>query len=357
MIRTDAERVRTFAQELGFDACAIARADLPLTSEYERYRAFLEDGKHASMQYLADHAEVRQRVDGETMLAGAKSVVCVARRYDRPDDASDPELAKHIARYARGRDYHSVVRRKLRQLAAFLRRMGTAEHPVRARPLCDDAPILERAWAARAGLGFVGKNGLLIIPGQGSMLLLGEVLTSLELAPGNPMAEKCGTCVRCLEACPTDAFERPFVLDPRKCVSYWTIEHRGPIPEAMREGIGTHLFGCDDCQTVCPWNAGVHRPLAATEPFAPHDRWSTLQLPDLLDPERFAEFAAASPVKRAMPAGLARNAAVVMANLLHQASGAAETRTQYRASLESAKTHHPEPDVREIAAWAIERAK
>src|SRR5215469_1238298 len=215
---------------------------------------------HGEMGFLAQHRAARARMDGDEVLCGAKSVVCVARRYQRPPalERNDPETSRSIARYARGRDYHRFMRRRLRRLATLLRSFGSPDRPVHARPMCDDAPVLERAWAARAGLGFVGKNGLLIVPGAGSMVLLGEVVTTLELRPtGQPIAERCGSCTRCLDACPTSAFERPFVLDPRRCVSYLTIEHRSAIPVHLRAGVGEHLFGCDDCQTVCPFNAGA----------------------------------------------------------------------------------------------------
>ena len=219
---------------------------------------------------------MRERVDTDAILEGAKSVVCVARRYQRApaEEAKDPPFARLLARYARGRDYHTVTRRKLRQLAAFLRSLGTPDAPVRARPMVDDAPVLERAWAARAGLGFVGKNGLLIVPGQGSFVLLGEVVTSLALTPDAPIGERCGACTRCLDACPTGAFPRPFVLDPRRCIAYLTIEHASAIPEPLRAAIGDHLFGCDDCQTVCPFNHSTRPRLReATRPFEPHARW------------------------------------------------------------------------------------
>src|SRR4029077_11713930 len=154
-------------------------------------------------------------------LPGAKSVVCLARRYQRPpgQENGDSETARAIARYARGRDYHGFLRQRIRRLASFIRSLGPPGDPPRARPLCDDAPVLERAWAARAGLGFVGKNGLLIVPGVGSMVLLGEVVTTLRLGADPPIAERCGSCARCLAACPTEAFVAPFVLDPRRCIS------------------------------------------------------------------------------------------------------------------------------------------
>ena len=198
------------ANRLGFDAVGFARADVPLGADFAHYESFVAHGMHGEMQWLADLPEARKRLDGEHILPGAKTVVCLARRYGRAADPDGP-----IARYARGRDYHNGMRKKLRKLAAFARTLGAG---VTARPLCDQEPILERAWAARSGLGFVGKNGLLIVPGAGSFVLLGEVVTTLSLddeAYGTPMRERCGTCTRCLDACPTQAFRAPFVLDPR----------------------------------------------------------------------------------------------------------------------------------------------
>jgi epoxyqueuosine reductase len=344
-------RVKDKARVLGFDAVGFARADEPLDVEHARYRSFLEDGMHGAMQYVADHAEVRRRLDTEAILPGARTVVCVARRYQRDgsSEAADPPLARRIARYARGHDYHNVVRRKLRRLAVFLRTLGTDGAPVHARPLCDDVPVLERAWAARAGLGFIGKNGLLIVPGEGSFVLLGEVATTLALPPDAPMAERCGTCTRCLDACPTQAFPRPFVLDPRRCIAYLTIELRGAVPEPQRAGIGEHLFGCDDCQTVCPFNAGSRsRDAKSTETFEPLPFWTGMTEEALLgiDEATWNEQALGSPVKRAELAGIARNAATVLGNRGDPAS---------RAALERAARDHPIDSVRETARWALER--
>jgi epoxyqueuosine reductase len=303
---------------------------------------------HGEMEWLADNRDVRARLDGNGILEGAKSVVCLAKRYDRPkeDEAKDPALARAIARYARGRDYHNVVRKKLRQLAAFVRTLGSKDAPVHARPLCDDAPVLERAWASRAGLGFVGKNGLLIVPGQGSFVLLGEVVTTLALAPDTPMGEKCGACTRCLDACPTRAFEAPFVLDARKCISYLTIERRTAIPVELRDGIGEHVFGCDECQTVCPFNAAGRREPSVTRAFDPHPRWESRSLESLvtMDDATWEETRAGSPVARATREGLSRNAAIALGNRGDEAS---------RASLEAAKDAHPSLMVRDAAAWAL----
>ena len=321
--------MREAAKLYGFDAVGIARADLPLTDDHARYAQFVAAGMHGEMAYLAENSEARRRLDTPLMLEGARSVVCLARKYRRGDEEADSPFAQTVARYARGRDYHNHVRRKLRQLAGFMRRMGTEESPVRARPLCDDAPILERAWAARSGLGFVGKNGMLIVPGQGSFVLLGEVITTLPMVYDAPIEERCGSCTRCLDACPTQAFTAPWVLDARKCVAYLTIEQRGPIPDELQDGVGDHLFGCDDCQTVCPFNAGRNTRILGAEPgttFTPHTKWDNVAIEDLpsLTEDVLTELAAASPLSRARAAGLRRNALVVLANRARRRGQAAK---------------------------------
>ena len=348
-----AERVKAKARELGFDAVGFARADVPLDVEHARYEEFLAEGMNGTMRYLADDSEVRRRLDTPDILDGAKTVVCVARRYQRDvaSERADPPIAQGVARYARGHDYHNVVRRKLRRLAAFVRTLRTSESPVRARPIVDDVPVLERVWAARAGLGFIGKNGLLIVPGEGSLVLLGEVVTTLELAPDTPMTERCGTCTRCLDACPTKAFVRPFVLDARRCVAYLTIELRGPIPEPLREGVGEHLFGCDDCQTVCPFNGSTRpRDASTTRTFEPLPLWNDLTLTRLLelDAETWETLAEGSPIKRAELVGMARNAAIVLGN---RADASA------RPALERAASAHPSEVVRDAATWALGRVE
>jgi epoxyqueuosine reductase len=351
-----AERVRTYARSLGFDAVGIARADVSLDRDMERYEAFVAHEMHGEMAFLARNVAVRARLDGDAILEGAKSVVCVARRYQRPaqQESADADTAARIARYARGRDYHGFLRNRVRRIATFLRSLGTAEHPVHARPLCDEEPVLERAWAARAGLGFVGKNGLLIVPGVGSMVLLGEVVTTLPLAVDTPIGERCGSCTRCLEACPTGAFTAPFVLDPRRCISYLTIESKGPVPVELREGLGEHLFGCDDCQSVCPFNAGTsaRAPLRDDDgdPFAPLARWAGVRLEGLLSPDMdegaWRSMLEGTPLKRAGAAVLARNAAMVLGNRGEASS---------LPALREAAARHPDAAVREAARWAIAR--
>jgi epoxyqueuosine reductase len=344
------------ARRLGFTAIGVARADVPLEADFARYRAFVDGGMHGEMAWLADHASARERLDGEAILPGAKSVVCLARRYARSADAEsdDADVARTIARYARGRDYHNGMRKKLRKLAALVRTLGDG---VRARPLCDEEPILERAWAARAGLGFVGKNGLLIVPGVGSLVLLGEVVTTLEIEPDPPIPERCGACTRCLDACPTRAFTAPFVLDPRRCVAYLTIEQRGAIADDLRGAVGEHLFGCDDCQTVCPFNAssrqrdsGRSALPSIDERFEPDARWTTTTLASLLalDDDGFVRLREGSPIGRATRAGLARNAAVVLGNRRDAAA---------LPALESARDGHDSAIVRDAAAWAVARIK
>ena len=353
---TARERIAAEARRLGFDAVGVARADLPLDADFARYRAFVDAGRHGEMGWLAESAAARERLDGEHVLAGAKSVVCVARRYARSADAEarDPDTARAIARYARGRDYHTGMRKKLRRLAALVRTLGPPGtgadgEPVRARPLCDEEPVLERAWAARAGLGFVGKNGLLIVPGAGSFVLLGEVVTTLALEPDPPIPERCGACTRCLDACPTRAFAAPFVLDPRRCVAYLTIEHRRAIPEELRAGVGEHLFGCDDCQTVCPFNARTLASGALADPrFDADPRWHATPLDSLLalDDDGFVRLREGSPIGRATRDGLARNAAIALGNRGDPSA---------LPALERARDQHGSAIVREAAGWAIAR--
>jgi epoxyqueuosine reductase len=345
--REATRRVKERARALGFDAACVARAE-PLDRDHERYRRFVERGFHGEMGWLArDGGDVRRRVDGESILAGARSVVCLASAYRRDprDEEADPPLARTIARYARGRDYHNGLKKKLRRLAAFVRGL---EDGATARPLSDDAPVLERAWAARAGLGFVGKNGMLIVPGRGSFVLLGEVVTSVELDADEPMPERCGSCTRCLDACPTRALVEPFVLDARRCVSYLTIELRGPVPVALREDVGEHLFGCDDCQTACPFNHGAPHAVAAR--YRPLERWSTTSLEDLLSLESGSEawraMGEGTPLHRATAEGLARNAAIVLGNR--------RDRRALGALGRAAETHASET-VRDAARWAIAR--
>lgn len=333
--------VKDEARRLGFEAVAIARADVALDADFARYEAFIDAGHHGEMGYLAADREVRRRLDGNGMLAGAKSVVCLARSYKRADADADAGLAQNVARYARGQDYHNGLRKKLRKLAAFVRSLG---QDVGARPLVDDAPILERAWAARAGLGFVGKNGLLIVPGQGSFVLLGEVVTTLELEPDPPLPGRCGECTACLDACPTDAFVAPFVLDARRCIAYLTIEAEEVAPPELRASIGERVFGCDTCQDVCPFNAGRAEG-ADLRPFRPQPKLAGATLEALLDLDEagFDALREGSPLGRPGRDGLRRNAALALAARKDPTSRDALRR----------HADDPAPVVRDAVRWSL----
>lgn len=336
------DRIRARAAELSFDAVGFADASVPLTEDHARFRSFIAAGKHGDMAYLADHGDARLRLDGDAILPGARTVICLARRYDRGAEAEsrDPPLTQLVARYARGGDYHTFLRKRLRKLAEFVR---TLEPNTQARALCDTAPVLERAWAARSGLGFIGKNGLLIIPGQGSFCLLGEVVTTLALPPsawGRPIGERCGSCTACLDVCPTDAFEAPFVLDPRRCISYATIEARSAPPAEVQEAMGEHLFGCDDCQTACPYNRVPPPAGASTAPFEPHPLWREHTLADFVacDEQRWTALTG-TPIRRATRVGMAQNALLV----------ASKRGVEGRAAVTAARAHD-DSRVRELAA-------
>jgi epoxyqueuosine reductase len=269
-------------------------------------------------------------------------LVVLATSYARAEPPRGP-LPGRVARYAQGRDYHNVLHKRGKKLANMLRDQG--HH---ARVGVDTLPLFERAWAQRAGLGFIGKNCCLIIPGLGSHVLLTVLVTSAELPVDAPMKERCGACTRCLDACPTRAFVGPRELDARRCISYLTIESRGPIPESLREPMGTWLFGCDACQDVCPFNATKPLPEALTEPFKADGRWQTHDAEALLimEDQAFSAYAQGSPIQRPGRAGMARNAAIVLGN-----SGD----RRHLPVLREAAVRHDQELVREAAAWAALR--
>lgn len=336
--RTDAVRAR--AQSYGFHRVGIA-ATGALTDDHARYTEWLSAGHHGDMQWLADDRDVRLDVDHAGILPGARAVIVCAISYHRGDEPS-PMPGATVARYARGHDYHNFVRKKLRRLAAWLR----AEFGAEARPMVDTAPVLERAWARRAGVGFVGRNGCIIAPGLGSYLLLGEVVTDLELTPDAPIEQRCGSCTRCLDLCPTSAFTAPMVLDARRCISYLTIERRGPIEPSLRAPLGDRIFGCDVCQEVCPFNRTAPPPMESTRQFAHDGRWSSVTPEALLTmaPADFEALAEGTPMARPGYEGMARNAAVVLGN-----TGA----RRHLPVLRNVAAHHPSEVVRDAAEWAV----
>jgi epoxyqueuosine reductase len=336
----DAVRARALA--LGFHRVGVARAE-PLAEDLPRLRAWLDAGRHGEMAWLAREPEARGDVGHLAVLPGARSVVVCALSYHRGDEPS-PLRDGEVARYARGRDYHNFLRKRLRKLAAFIRGTFGAQ----AAPLVDTGPVLERAWARLAGVGFVGKNGCVIAPGLGSYILLGEVVTDLPLRADAPMEERCGACTRCLDACPSGAFAAPWVLDARRCVAYLTIELEGAIPEDLRPAVGARVLGCDVCQEVCPYNRTAPPPAHTTADFAPDPRWSRVDLAALLqlDDERFARLTAGSPAARPGADGMARNAAVALGNVGGRV---------HLPVLQGVAASHRSATVREAAAWAAAR--
>lgn len=250
------EQIRALGRRCGFDTVGFARAEPVREEAAARFRTYLDEGRHAGMKYL--EGRIEERLDPTRLLPEARTVIVVLLNYHRNNPTAAEPVGK-IARYAGGRDYHKVMRARLEALKKGLEELypGT-----RTWHSADTAPVLERYWAERAGVGWVGKNTLLITRGLGSWTFIGVLLTSLEIPPDAQHADHCGGCRRCLEACPTSALLAPGVLDSKRCISYWTIEHRGELPV----GADLHgwVFGCDDCQSVCPWNRFA-RPTAVSE--------------------------------------------------------------------------------------------
>ncbi len=299
--------IKEEAARLGFDACGIAPAE-PIDPE-NRLGAWLRQGCHADMAWLERAREVRQ--DVRLKLEGARSVVVVAKNYYQPNQRL-AEGAGRIARYAWGRDYHKVLLNPLRRLA---RHIGTLAPDVQTYAEVDTGPVLERAWAARAGIGWIGKNGLVVRRGLGSWFVLGAIVTTLDAAPDAPARDYCGNCRACIEACPTGAILSPRTLDARRCIAYHTIENRGAIPSPIQDRMGTWIFGCDRCQEVCPWNREV---TTAAEPdFRPRDGAVSPNLEELLrlDEPQFRQRFEGSAILRAKHAGLLRNAGIALRNL------------------------------------------
>ena len=258
------QAIKSHATTLGFDLVGIAAA---VATDHANYvRSFLATGQHGDMHYLASRLE--ERLDPAVYLPGARAAVCVAINYHVPLTPADQELESpaRIARYALGDDYHEVLKAKLHRLADFIRQLDPSAV---TKAAVDTAPVLERELAARSGIGWVGKNTLLIHPRLGSYFFLGEVITTAELALDSAMPDRCGTCTRCLDACPTGAFPAPYQMDASKCISYLTIEHRSAIRPELEERMDNWLYGCDICQEVCPWNSRA--PTSHEEAFRP--RW------------------------------------------------------------------------------------
>ncbi len=327
-----AARIKDEGRRLGFDLVTIGPADPP--PHGAAFEAWLDAGHAGGMSYLARGRD--RRLDPDRVLAGARSVIACALSYRQEPGV---EGLPGVARYAWGGDYHAVMEPRLRTLAETVDRLLPGSV---ARAYVDTGPLLERDLAARAGLGWIGKNTMLLHPDLGSFLFIGTVLTTAEVPPDAPLPDRCGSCTRCLDACPTTAFVEPYVLDARRCIAYLTIEHRGPVPAELRPAVGTWVFGCDVCQDVCPWN---RRPPETGEVAFQARALPPLAELLLLDEVSYRERLRGSPLKRARREGLARNAAVVLGN-----KGSAAAVPALADAL-----GHTDPTVRSHAAWALGR--
>ena len=293
------ESVKARALDLGFDRVSIGPASAP--EHGDALRRWIEAGYAGTMGYL--ERRLGERLEPGRVLPGARSVVCVALNYYQGEPPRDPSWAP-VARYAWGRDYHDVMTPRLAALGAHLAEAGGAV----SRGYVDTGPVLERDLAARAGLGWLGKNTMLLHPDLGSWFVIGVLLTTAVLGFDEPLPDRCGSCRACLDACPTGAFVAPYVLDARRCISYLTIEHRGPIASALEDELGEWEFGCDVCQDVCPWNRKT--PVTREGAFLPSAPYPGAGLiAGMSDEELRARFAGTA-LLRAKPAGLRRNATI-----------------------------------------------
>ncbi|MGD2033727.1 MAG: tRNA epoxyqueuosine(34) reductase QueG [Bacteroidales bacterium] len=294
------EKIKEKAKSIGFADCKIAPAGL-LETDAAHLKNWLKDGMQAGMHYMENHFE--KRTDPGKLVPGAKSVVLVLLNY-YPEDLIEEKGNFVISKYAYGRDYHKVMKSMLRKLQKEINN-EIVKHE--GRIFADSAPVLERALAAKAGLGWVGKNANLISPEHGSFVFIGELILNVELAYDRPINDFCGSCTKCLQACPTKAIIQPKVIDSRRCISYWTIEHKGAIHQSLQDTFRDRIFGCDICQDVCPWNrksestnVAAFRPSPDLTGMAKND-WRNL--PE----EKYERLFRGSAVKRAKYSGLMRN--------------------------------------------------
>jgi len=336
MTGISATSIKEFARTLGFIRVGIAPVEPNPESTF--FNEWLSRGYAGEMQYLERGASAR--MDPGTLLPGIRSVIVCAINYntDLPRTTVD-RLRAWVSRYAWGADYHESVKPRVNELASWIR----AQAPAQTRVYVDTGPVNERVFAKYAGVGWFGKNTCIIDEKAGSWLFLGCILTDLSLDTDTPVPDRCGSCTRCIDACPTDAILAPYVLDSRKCISYTTIELRGEIPASDRDGVGLHLYGCDICQDVCPWNRRA--PVSLNEEFQPKPGLFWPEIEELLDNDEAAwkELIRGTAMRRAKVKGLLRNLMVVAGN-----SGVRRFAESLRKFLE-----HPDEIVRSHAKWAI----
>jgi epoxyqueuosine reductase len=331
----DKQRIAARAKALGFDSCKIAKAASPRHGE--EFRTWLGEGAAGEMHWMGRGAD--KRCDPQQVLAGTRSIIVVALNYWQGEEPAPRTTGSRgrIARYAWGDDYHEVMLKKLRQLSAFLTELGGTQ-----KCYVDTGPVLERDHAAEAGIGWHGKSTMLVDSKLGTWFFLGEILTTLDLPVDPPQQPRCGSCRRCIDACPTGAITEPHRLDARRCISYLTIELKGSIPLELRPLIGHRIYGCDDCLDACPWNrfASISREAA----FAPGPAID-MRLRDYLalDDAKFRDFFRYSPIKRIKRRGFLRNVCVALGNVGDRGD---------LPALERAASD-PEPLIAEHAAWAI----
>jgi epoxyqueuosine reductase len=334
------QSIKEKARQLGFILAGVTSSEPP--QHYPVFEAWLNNGLHGTMNYLAEERSCTRRDDPKQILPGGKSILVLALPY-QPLTFDFRPSTFHIASYALGDDYHDIIPPRLKQIIEFIEEQ--VGHPIPNRYYTDTGPVLERELAQRAGLGWIGKNSMLINPKAGSTFFLAEILLGIELEPDEDIVtDHCGTCTCCLTACPTQAILPDRTLDARRCISYLTIENKDEIPEELRPKIGNWIFGCDICQMVCPWNRFSAPADSAFEPTTS----LRISAPDLtLSPVEFNQRFKQSPIKRAKRRGYLRNLAVAIGN-----KGSADDLSH----LEQA-TQDDEPLVRDHAKWAMDKIR
>ncbi|RKG35521.1 tRNA epoxyqueuosine(34) reductase QueG [Acinetobacter guerrae] len=335
--------IKEQALALGFADCVIAKPDAQ--EQMPRFEEYLKRGYHADMHYLEENLD--KRADPKLLVPGTKSIICVRMNYlvetPKPRYVPDEPNSAIIARYARGRDYHKIMRGRLKTLASKIReKVGEFE----SRPFADSAPIFEKSLAESAGMGWTGKHTLLIHKKSGSFFVLGELFTSLDLPFDEPATAHCGSCSACIDICPTQAIVEPYMLDARKCIAYLTIEYKGIIPEELRIGIGNRIFGCDDCQLICPWNSFAKK--ASISDFHPRHGLDNISLLEIWqwDESTFLGNTEGSPIRRTGYQSFKRNIAIGLGNAPYS--------EVIIAQLLQAKSQHDEI-VNVHIDWAIEQ--